>query len=83
MKMQDWISSVEDIFKINFYDNLTDKGSISHKDAIEKAETEYDKYKIIQDKNYVSDFDKLLIETSKIKNEDNESKISCISVKID
>ena len=52
-------------------------------DAIEKAETEYDKYKIIQDKNYVSDFDKLLIETSKIKNEDNESKISCISVKID
>ena len=72
MKMNDWISSVEDIFKINFYDNLTDKGSISHKDAIEKAETEYDKYKIIQDKNYVSDFDKLLLETSKIQNEDNK-----------
>lgn len=35
MKMQDWISSVEDIFKINFYDNLTGKGAISHKNAIE------------------------------------------------
>lgn len=28
MKMEDWIKSVEDIFKINFYDNLTNKGSI-------------------------------------------------------
>ena len=36
MKMQDWIKSVEDIFKINFYDNLTSKGSISHEKAIKK-----------------------------------------------
>lgn len=70
MKMEDWIKSVEDIFKINFYDNLTTKGSISHKDAVEKAENEYEKYKVIQDRNYVSDFDKLLLETDKIKSGD-------------
>lgn len=70
MKMEDWIKSVEDIFKINFYDNLTNKGSISHKEAIDKAENEYEKYKVIQDRNYVSDFDKLLLETNKIKNGD-------------
>lgn len=37
--------------------------------AKEKAFGEYEKYKVIQDKNFVSDFDKLLIETKKI--EDN------------
>ena len=67
MKMEDWIKSVEDIFKINFYDNLTNKGSISHEEAVEKAESEYEKYKVIQDKIYISDFDKLLLETEKIK----------------
>ena len=67
MKMEDWIKSIEDIFKINFYDNLTNKGSISHKEAVDKAESEYEKYRIIQDRNYVSDFDKLLLYTEKIK----------------
>ena len=71
MKMKDWITSVEDIFKINFYDNLTNKGSISHEKAIEKAEEEYEKYKIVQDRSYVSDFDKLLLETKNIKSGDN------------
>ncbi len=70
MKMEDWIKSIEDIFKINFYDNLTNKGSVSHNDAIKKAEDEYEKYKIVQDKKYISDFDKLLIETNKIKKGD-------------
>ena len=67
MKMEDWIKSVEDIFKINFYDSLTNKGSISHEEAVDKAESEYEKYKVIQDKIYISDFDKLLLETEKIK----------------
>ena len=67
MKMEDWIKSVEDIFKINFYDNLTNKGNISHKKAVNKAENEYEKYKVIQDRNYVSDFDKLLLDTKKIR----------------
>ena len=71
MKMKDWITSLEDIFKINFYDNLTNKGSISHEKAIEKAEKEYEKYKIVQDRSYVSDFDKLLLETKNIKSGDN------------
>ena len=44
------------------------KGKISHKQAVEKAENEYEKYKVIQDKNYVSDFDRLLSETKQIEN---------------
>lgn len=36
MKMSDWIKSIEDVFKINMYDNLKNKGSISHEMAIKK-----------------------------------------------
>ena len=44
---------------------MCQKGKISAKKAKQKAENEYEKYKIIQDKKFVSDFDKLLIETNK------------------
>ena len=71
MKMVDWIKSVEDIFKINFYDNLTHKGNISHEEAVDKAESEYEKYKIIQDKIYISDFDELLLETVRVRSGEN------------
>ena len=33
-----------------------------------KAESEYEKYKVIQDNNYISDFDRLLNETKQIEN---------------
>ena len=35
---------------------------------VKKAENEYEKYKVIQDRNYVSDFDKLMNETRQIEN---------------
>ena len=39
---------------------LTDKGKITMLEAKLKAEIEYDKYRVIQDKEYESDFDKEL-----------------------
>ena len=54
--------------KIFHYEVLEGNGKISHKQAITKAENEYEKYKVSQDKNYVSDFDKLLNETKQIEN---------------
>lgn len=68
MYMDDWKNEVENALKVFHYEVLEDKGKISHKQAIEKAESEYEKYKVIQDKNYVSDFDKLLMETKEIEN---------------
>ena len=67
MYMNDWKNEVENSLKVFHYEVLDGKGNISHKQAVEKAESEYEKYKIIQDKNYVSDFDKLLIETKEIE----------------
>ena len=67
MYMNDWKNEVENALKLFHYEVLKGKGNISHKQAIEKAESEYEKYKVIQDKNYISDFDKLLHETKQIE----------------
>ena len=53
---------------------MTSKGSISHEKAIKKAEEEFEKYKVIQDRNFVSDFDILLLETQNIKIGDKDKK---------
>ena len=68
MYMEDWKNEVENALKVFHYEVLEGKGKISHKQATQKAENEYEKYKVIQDKNYVSDFDRLLSETKQIEN---------------
>lgn len=68
MSMNDWKNEVETSLKLFHYEVLGGKGKISAENARQKAENEYEKYKIIQDKKFVSDFDKLLIETEKLEN---------------
>ena len=67
ISMNDWKNELETSLKLFHYDVLEGNGKISAEKAKQKAESEYEKYKIIQDKKFVSDFDKLLIETSKIE----------------
>jgi Virulence protein len=71
MKMEDWTEEINTSLKLMKYDTLSNKGSISHEKAKEKAETEYEKFRIIQDKNYVSDFDRLIDETNLINNKND------------
>lgn len=66
MYMNDWKKEVENALTLFHYEVLNNKGKISHKDAVQKALSEYEKYRIIQDKNYVSDFDKLLLEAKEV-----------------
>ena len=73
MKMTDWAERVNITLSTNDYDVLSDKGSISHEQAKEKAETEYNKFKVIQDKKYVSDFDKLINEANVIENKETNN----------
>ena len=68
MYMNDWKKEAETSLKLFHYDVLKDKWKISAEKAKQKAESEYEKYKIIQDKKFVSDFDKLLIEAKQIDN---------------
>ena len=45
MYMKDWLETINDYLKMTRRDILTSSGRISHKQAIEKAHAEYDKYK--------------------------------------
>ena len=67
MSMNDWKNEVESSLKLFHYEVLGGKGKISAEKAKQKAENEYEKYKVIQDKKFVSDFDRLLIETEKME----------------
>lgn len=59
MSMKDWSEKLDSFLDFNEYDILTDLGKISRNVANELADNEYDKFKIIQDKEYKSDFDKM------------------------
>ncbi len=58
MNMSDWSVYLDKFLELSDYPILKDKGKISALEAKLKAETEYDKYRVIQDKNYISDFDR-------------------------
>jgi hypothetical protein len=51
---------------------LQDAGRITHELAREFAETEFEKYRIIQDSLYVSDFDKLVADTGVLNSLEKE-----------
>ena len=63
MTMEDWANIIDKYLLSDDRDILEKAGKISHEIAEEKALTEFEKYRVIQDKLYESDFDKLLIET--------------------
>ncbi|MDP8220892.1 MAG: virulence RhuM family protein [Candidatus Stygibacter frigidus] len=58
MKMQDWIQKLDDFLHISERKLLTNAGEVSHQKAIAKAKKEYKYYRKLEDKKYVSDFDK-------------------------
>ena len=58
MYMKDWIEKLNAFLKFTEYEILTNAGQISHEVAMALANKEYERFKKIQDKNYISDFDK-------------------------
>jgi hypothetical protein len=60
MSMADWIQKLDAFLQFNDYKVLQDAGHISHEIAMDLAEKEYEKFRIVQDANFESDFDKLL-----------------------
>ena len=63
MTMEDWANRIDKYLLADDRDILKDAGKISHEIAEEKALTEFEKYRIKQDRFYQSDFDKLLLES--------------------
>ena len=62
MSMEDWAKRLDGFLEFNGTEILTDAGKISAEQAKLHAETEFEKYRIIQDKLFMSDFDKYMIE---------------------
>ena len=58
MSMQDWITQTNQFLSNNRQKVLEGKGNISHEDAMEKASAEYESYRVKQDREYVSEFDR-------------------------
>lgn len=56
--MEDWKKRLDSFLSLNDYEVLQHAGSVSAEEAQAKAYTEYDKYRLIQDREYLSDFDK-------------------------
>ena len=60
MTMEDWKSKLDAFLRFNDADVLQDKGKVTAAIAKEFAESEFEKYRVIQDSLYESDFDKLM-----------------------
>lgn len=60
MTMKDWSSLLQRYMDLNNRPALQEAGRVTHKQAVEKALTEYDKFRVIQDHKIMSDFDKQL-----------------------
>ncbi len=58
MSMQDWVEQTNQFLANNRREVLDGKGKISHEVAMKKAEKEYEVFRVKQDKEYISEFDR-------------------------
>ena len=72
MTMADWEERLNGFLKLWDHEILKDNGKISAEMAKIHAETEFEKYRVIQDRIYISDFDELLLNTKKLNKRENK-----------
>lgn len=65
MTMEDWAKRLDMFLEFDDREILQDNGKITKKIANEFALSEFEKYRIVQDKLFMSDFDKLLFDIKK------------------
>ena len=68
MTMRDWATRLDGFLQLTGREVLQNAGKVSKKDAMLFAESEFEKYRLIQDKLYKSDFDKFVEDSKKYKN---------------
>lgn len=70
MTMADWASKLDAFLKFNDAEILRDKGKVTAAIAKAFAESEFEQYRVFQDKSYESDFDRLIAENSDKKSDE-------------
>ena len=63
MTMADWAGKLDAFLQFNDAEILHDKGTVTAAIAKAFAESEFEKYRVLQDKSYQSDFDRLIAES--------------------
>jgi hypothetical protein len=58
MKMQDWVQKLDAFLLFNEYEILDDVGRVSHEVAKRLAEEEYERFRVVQDRSFESDFER-------------------------
>lgn len=71
MSMEDWAKHLDGFLEFNGNELLTDAGKICAEQAKLHAETEFERYRIIQDRLFMSDYDKFLLEFEEKTNRDS------------
>ena len=67
MSMNDWKGVLDDYINLSLLPILEGNGKVSSSDAQKIAKEEYYKFKVIQDRDYQSDFDKLVLEIKRVE----------------
>jgi hypothetical protein len=74
MFMKDWSKFLAGFLQLSNYPILNDKGKVTMLEAKIKAEKEFEKYRVIQDRDYESDFDKAIKNISETNSESKKIK---------
>ncbi len=74
MHMKDWIEKLDGFLNLNDRDILNNAGKISHKLALEKANSEYEKFNKKRSETSESDFDKVIKNVNSAKNLEKADK---------
>ena len=74
LTMQDWETRLNGFIQMFEYGLLKDSGKVTAEIAKLHAETEFEKYRVIQDKMFLSDFDKYMLELEETAKEINPGK---------
>jgi hypothetical protein len=68
--MEDWAERLNRFLEFNEHEILTDSGRVTHEIAKAFAESEFEKYRVIQDGLYESDFDRFMLLEEKAKKDE-------------
>lgn len=72
MTMQDWSQRLNRFLEFNEHEILHDTGRVTHEIAKAFAESEFEKYRVVQDRLFESDFDRFLTLEKEVERHNNE-----------
>lgn len=72
MTMADWSNKLDAFLQFNDAEVLQDKGKVTAAIAKAFAESEFEQYRVLQDRQYLSDFDRLLLESETAEDKDKQ-----------